>query len=122
MPAPRSTGLEPLPTVPRTKGISMKTSGLLRLLFLLALAALPAPVLALATPQEALQNTERLDGLLPVHVDRRGGRVLLSLPAPDAQGVAGRYIYVTSLETGFCSFLRCPAPAGGVPARAARSG
>ena len=81
----------------------MMTPGLLRLLFLLVLAALPAPALALATPQETLQNTERLDGLLPVHVDRRGGRVLLSLPAPDAQGIAGRFIYVTALETGLGS-------------------
>ena len=81
----------------------MMTPGLLRLLFLLALAALPVPALALATPQETLQNTERLEGLLPVHVDRRGGRVLLSLPAPDAQGIAGRFIYVTALETGLGS-------------------
>ena len=81
----------------------MKTPGLLRLLFLLMLAALPVPAPALATPQEALQDTERLDGLLPVHVDRRGGRILLSLPAPDAQGLAGRYIYVAALETGLGS-------------------
>jgi len=69
----------------------------------LTLAALPAPAAAWTTPQEALQNTERMDGLLPIHLDRRGGRILLSLPAPDAEGVAGRFIYVTSLETGLGS-------------------
>jgi hypothetical protein len=77
--------------------------GLVRLLLLLALAALPAPLLALATPQEVLQGTERQDGLLPVHVDRRGGRVILSLPAPDSEGISGRFIYVAALETGLGS-------------------
>ena len=64
---------------------------LVRLLLPFALVLLPAPALALATPQEALQGTERLDGLLPVHVDRNGGRILLSLPAPDADGLSGRF-------------------------------
>ncbi|MGZ8311584.1 MAG: zinc-dependent metalloprotease [Allosphingosinicella sp.] len=79
------------------------TQGLARLLLLFALALLPAPALAVDTPQEALRNTLRSDGLLPVHVDRNGGRILLSLPAPDAEGISGRYIYLTSLETGLGS-------------------
>ncbi|HET9426939.1 MAG TPA: zinc-dependent metalloprotease [Allosphingosinicella sp.] len=74
-----------------------------RILMTIALALLPAPALALATPQEVLQNTVRQDGLLPVHVDRNNGRVILSLPAPDAEGIAGRFIYVASLETGLGS-------------------
>src|SRR5688572_3743970 len=78
-------------------------SRLVRMLFLLALLGLTAPALALETPQEVLRDTEAQDGLLPVHVDRRGGRILLSLPAPDAEGISGRFIYVTALETGLGS-------------------
>ena len=73
------------------------------ILMMIAAALLPAPALALATPQEVLQNTVRQDGLLPVHVDRDGGRIILSLPAPDADGMVGRFIYVASLETGLGS-------------------
>ena len=74
-----------------------------RVLMMIALALLPAPALALATPQEVLRDTIRQDGLLPVHVDRDGGRNILSLPAPDAEGISGRFIYVASLETGLGS-------------------
>ena len=73
------------------------------ILMMIAAALLPAPALALATPQEVLQNTVRQDGLLPVHVDRDGGRIILSLPTPDADGMVGRFIYVASLETGLGS-------------------
>ena len=75
-------------------------SWLVRLLLAFLLTA-PGPALALATPQEVLRNTELRDGLLPVHVDRNGGRILLSLPAPDAEGLSGRFIYVAALETGY---------------------
>jgi hypothetical protein len=68
---------------------------------LLLLAATPA--FAIDPPAQVLQGTTVQDGLLPVHVDRRQGRVLLSLPAPDAQGIAGRFVYVASLETGLGS-------------------
>ncbi|WP_129791236.1 zinc-dependent metalloprotease [Sphingosinicella sp. CPCC 101087] len=76
---------------------------LIRLLSALLIASSPLPALALATPQEALRGTEVQEGLLPVHVDRDGGRILLSLPAPDADGLAGRFIHVTALETGLGS-------------------
>lgn len=56
-----------------------------------------------ASRQSILAGTERLDGLLPVHVDRRGGRILLSLPAPGADGVAARMLYTTALRTGLGS-------------------
>jgi hypothetical protein len=42
-------------------------------------------------------------GLLPVHVDARGGRILLQLPAPGVDGVAARFIYISALETGLGS-------------------
>ena len=74
-----------------------------RLLFLLAFSLLPVPALAQQTAQQVLQNTVAEQGLLPVHVDRRGGRILLSLPAPDAEGISGRFIYVSALETGLGS-------------------
>jgi len=50
-----------------------------------------------------LQNTVAQTGLLPVNVDRRQGRIIVSLPAPDADGIAGRFVYVASLETGLGS-------------------
>jgi hypothetical protein len=69
----------------------------------LLLLATASPALAADPPATVLQNTVLQDGLLPVHVDRRGGRILLSLPAPDADGVSGRFIYVAALETGLGS-------------------
>ncbi|HEX5184046.1 MAG TPA: zinc-dependent metalloprotease [Allosphingosinicella sp.] len=63
----------------------------------------PAPPAAPVSPEQALRNTEEIDGLLAVHVDRKGGRILLSLPAPDAEGISGRFIYLTALETGLGS-------------------
>lgn len=72
------------------------------LLMSLALAWSPLP--AHAEPANApLAGTERLDGLLPVHVDRSGGRILLSLPAPAADGVSTRLLYSTALRTGLGS-------------------
>jgi len=73
------------------------------LLAALLLASASAPALAIDPPAAALQNTVAQDGLLPVHVDRRGGRILLTLPAPDADGISGRFIYVAALETGLGS-------------------
>jgi len=67
------------------------------------LLAAAAPALALDPPAQVLQNTVAQQGLLPVHVDARGGRILLSLPTPDAEGISGRFIYVTALETGLGS-------------------
>src|SRR3954471_2462961 len=69
----------------------------------LLLASASVPALAVDPPATILQNTVEQDGLLPVHVDRRGGRILLSLPAPDAEGISGRFIYVAALETGLGS-------------------
>ena len=67
------------------------------------LLALAAPAYAIDPPAQVLQGTVAQDGLLPVHVDTRGGRILLSLPAPGADGISGRFIYVTALETGLGS-------------------
>ena len=61
------------------------------------------PVLAAESAPSALVGAVRQDGLLPVHVDKARGRILLSLPAADADGVSGRYLYLTALKTGLGS-------------------
>src|SRR5207237_4310763 len=66
----------------------------------LAIAAQPAPP---AGPVQVLRGTLAQTGLLPVNVDRRQGRIIVSLPAPDADGISGRFVYVASLETGLGS-------------------
>jgi hypothetical protein len=79
-----------------------------RIAFASLLLSGTSPLPAFAAPAaEVLANTSEQRGLLPVHVDRKGGRILLSLPAPDKEGVSGRYIYIASLKTGLGS-----APAG----------
>lgn len=70
---------------------------------LLAILCMPVAVQALATPQEALRGTEAQTGLLPVHVNGADGRILLELPPADADGIAGRFIYMSALETGLGS-------------------
>ncbi len=76
----------------------------LRLVCLLLATAMPAaPALAIDPPAQVLAGTTAQEGLLPVHVDRRRGRILIALPAPDAQGLSGRFLYVTGLETGLGS-------------------
>ena len=45
------------------------------------IAAQPAPP---AVPAQVLQGTVAQAGLIPVNVDRRQGRIIVSLPVPDA--------------------------------------
>src|SRR5690606_35677151 len=52
---------------------------------------------------QVLAGTTAEEGLVPVHVDRANGRIFLTLPAPGQDGVAGRYLYVTSLGSGLGS-------------------
>ena len=69
----------------------------------LSLAA-PLPAVAQSTASDpALAGTVTQQGLLPVHVDAVQGRILLTLPAPDAEGLSGRYLYTTQLRTGLGS-------------------
>src|SRR3954465_3511604 len=92
----RSNGKGRLHRVKPTRGSAdMKLRGACLPLLLLCAAAAPpsAPAAAPAGAGRALRGTEAQDGLLPVHVDRNGGRVLLSLPAPDEEGISGRFIY-----------------------------
>ena len=55
------------------------------------------------SPANFTDGLNRLDGLLPVYVDKAGGRILISLPAPDAEGLSGRFIYQTYLRAGLGS-------------------
>lgn len=52
------------------------------------------------TSAPAANAPQRLDGLLPIRVDTAGGRVLMELPAPGADGVMARVIHHTALKTG----------------------
>ncbi|MBS0491768.1 MAG: zinc-dependent metalloprotease [Proteobacteria bacterium] len=69
----------------------------------MCLALAPPAAAAPDKPPAAIAGAVRQDGLLPVYVDKAKGRILLSLPAPDAQGVSGRFLYVTALKTGLGS-------------------
>jgi hypothetical protein len=71
------------------------------LLLASALAAMPA--VAADPPAKVLAGTQSQAGLVPLAVDRKGGRILATLPVPDAQGVSGRFIYTSALETGLGS-------------------
>ena len=63
------------------------------------LATVAAPALA-ADAVDVLAGTNRQMGLLPVHIDAKQGRILLSLPQPGADGLLGRYLYIPALKTG----------------------
>lgn len=65
--------------------------------------AAPASSASTASYDKVVSGLQRKDGLLPVFVDVKGGKVYLSLPAPDAEGIAGRFIYMASLHTGMGS-------------------
>lgn len=69
--------------------------------------ALSAPPLAAAAadPQPAswaatIAPLERQEGLMPLFIDRVGGRVLVQLPAAGVDGVMARVIHHTALRTG----------------------
>jgi hypothetical protein len=52
---------------------------------------------------EAVADASLRSGLLDVYLDEAGGRVLLGLPAPSANGVVGSYLYIEGLTTGLGS-------------------
>jgi len=69
---------------------------------MLALAGPAMAAKADAAP-DPVAGLTRQDGLLATYVDAAKGRVLVALPAPDKDGVAGRYLYVSALKTGLGS-------------------
>ncbi|MFT8809562.1 zinc-dependent metalloprotease [Gluconobacter sp.] len=52
--------------------------------------------------QSQSQHTAELP-LLAVHADGHNGKILVTLPAPDGEGVYGRYLYASALRTGIGS-------------------
>ncbi len=52
------------------------------------------------TPAEVFKHTVAMNGLLPVHVDAHKGRILITLPAAQGDGVSARFLYTTALRTG----------------------
>lgn len=73
------------------------------LLTTVAATAFAADAPANADWTKATASAEARDGLLRTFVDRKTNRILVRLPAPDADGVAGRFIYQPSLTTGLGS-------------------
>ncbi len=53
-----------------------------------------------ATAADVFKHTVAMDGLLPVHVDTKAGKILITLPAAQADGISARYLYTTALRTG----------------------
>ncbi len=70
-----------------------------------AVAVMAAPAIAVTAPSkpDVFAGTVASDGLLPVHVDRAGGRILLTLPPAGPDGVMGRYLFSSALRTGLGS-------------------
>ena len=56
-----------------------------------------------AVAAAAQQRAPVAPTLLPVTVERDSGKVLVTLPRPDADGVSGRFLYATALKTGLGS-------------------
>ena len=69
-----------------------------------ALACAP-PLIPLhaAPPSQRSSPTAAEKPLLDIKADPKTGKIIATLPKPDADGVAGRYIYLTQLETGLGS-------------------
>ncbi|MDP2214041.1 zinc-dependent metalloprotease [Phenylobacterium sp.] len=82
----------------------MNRNTLLAAVAVAALFSCPLAVEAAPRPLgEVTAGLSRTEGLIPIYADAERGRVLMLLPAPDAQGISGRYIHVASLRTGLGS-------------------
>ena len=69
--------------------------------FVAALAAVAIATSAANAQQGSpFDGLTRRDGLLTVHADPAGGKVLLTLPAPAADGTIGTYIYAIRITSG----------------------
>ncbi|WP_297513060.1 zinc-dependent metalloprotease [uncultured Caulobacter sp.] len=92
----------------------MKKSVVAMLLASVCVSAIAAPAFAEAPKSgvadkktdkfaDAIAGLERKDGLAPIFVDKKKSRILMLLPKPSADGIAGRYIYQTYLRAGLGS-------------------
>ncbi|MEO8746085.1 MAG: zinc-dependent metalloprotease [Rhodanobacter sp.] len=69
----------------------------------LAAAAQGVATSSASAAPDVFRRTTALSGLLPVHVDQQDGRILVTLPAAQADGVSARFLYATALRTGLGS-------------------
>lgn len=94
---------------PRRKARAASVSGSALVLaavlatLLAAAAAAPAAAPGAAGAAQVFAHSVAMDGLLPVHVDRTRGRILLTLPPAGGDGVCLRVLYTTALRTGLGS-------------------
>jgi hypothetical protein len=72
-----------------------------RLVAAALLAAVPSN--AFAAPPPSATRIAAEAPLLDVKADAKTGKIIATLPKPDGEGVSGRYIYLTQLETGLGS-------------------
>jgi hypothetical protein len=86
------------------RGCGMRTRWRVLCAFVALAAALPALAATPAADPFALATAglERRDGLLPIYLDRKAGKVFLALK-PDAQGLCGEFIYQIYMRAGLGS-------------------
>lgn len=77
----------------------IKTAATAWLLGTSGIGAVPAAA-APDAPIAPFKDTRAYSGLVDVHVDAAGGRILITLPPPGADGVSARFLYTPSLRTG----------------------
>ncbi|MBS0504169.1 MAG: DUF5117 domain-containing protein, partial [Proteobacteria bacterium] len=70
---------------------------------LTVLASLAGPAFAVTPTASRPMAASSGTALFQVDADQKSGRILATLPAPDAEGVSGRFIYTAALETGLGS-------------------
>lgn len=77
-------------------GASLRALAMASALAVLTLSAAPAS----AAPPTAQAAPASAPSLLPVKTDAAKGAVVVTLPAPDAEGISGRFLYQPSLSGG----------------------
>ena len=80
-------------------GASLRALAMASALAVMAMSAAPA----IAATAQAAAAPATTPGLLPVKTDVAKGAVLVTLPAPDADGISGRFLYQPSLSGGLGS-------------------
>ncbi|MEL7482286.1 MAG: zinc-dependent metalloprotease [Pseudomonadota bacterium] len=76
---------------------------LIALLFGLLILAGMAAAQGIQSFDDAVQDYDHRPGLIDLYVDEAAGDVYAALPAPDEDGVSGRYIYTVGLTGGLGS-------------------
>jgi hypothetical protein len=95
----------------RRPGLLVAAGALAASLAFAAAGAGPRPPAATADAKDAAPKSfrdlvaglERRDGLMPVYLDRKAGRVLLALPPAAEDGGLGRFLYQVYLRSGLGS-------------------